>query len=76
MIYTECGGEVKFSAGTELVAVLNKLENSVKVFHVQSQQERLNVKLTLPSNITWHLRMPLICTSDGDNLLFWKVVPK
>ncbi|GJQ77428.1 hypothetical protein Trydic_g20826 [Trypoxylus dichotomus] len=76
LMYTEGGGEVKFSSGTELIAVLNKLENSLKVIHVQTQQERLNVKLSLPSNITWHLRIPIICGSDGDKLNFWKIVPK
>lgn len=75
-MYTEGGGEVKFSPGTELIAILNKLENSMKVVHVQTQRERLSVKLTLPSNLTWHLRIPMICVSEGDKLHFWKVVTK
>ncbi|XP_022901719.1 nucleoporin Nup37 [Onthophagus taurus] len=76
LIYTESGGDLKFNMSGEFLAIVNKLENSIKVFHVQTQQERLNATLSSPTNITWHFRYPLICVGDDRKLNFWKIPGK
>src|SRR5215510_7506753 len=76
LIHTEAGGDIKFSPIGDLVAAANKLENSLKVIHVSTLQERLNAKVSLPSNIAWHSSMPLVCIGDDYKLCFWKVATK
>lgn len=73
MLFLENGGNVKFSPQGELIAVVNSLDNLLKVLHVKSQAVKLIANLTLPTNVCWHYRYPLICIGDDFNLCFWKI---
>lgn len=60
----------------ELVVTVNRLEGSVKVSHVNTQQQRLSALAALPCNISWHFRLPVFCLGDDTKLCFWKISPK
>lgn len=70
------GGHVKWSPLGEMVASVNILEGLLKVSHTQSHQQLLNTRVSLPTNLAWHYRYPLVCTGDDTKLLFWKVLSK
>ncbi|XP_065158113.1 nucleoporin Nup37 [Atheta coriaria] len=76
LLFTQHGGSLRFSALGELVAAVNKLEGSLKVVHIHTLQQRLNVPIQLPTNVTWHSRLPVLCVGDDRRLCFWKVKSK
>lgn len=73
MLFLENGGNVKFSPYGELIAAVNSLDNLLKVVHVKTQTVKLIASLTLPTNVCWHYRYPLVCIGDDFNLCFWKL---
>ncbi|XP_028132214.1 nucleoporin Nup37 [Diabrotica virgifera virgifera] len=73
ILFPENGGRIAFSPQAELVAAVNSLDSTLKVFHVRSQAVKLTAGLTLPTNVCWHYRYPLICVGDDFKLCFWKV---
>ncbi|RZC40989.1 nucleoporin Nup37 [Asbolus verrucosus] len=76
LIFTEAGGHIRFSPFGELVAAVNGLDGTLKVMHVQNNQMKLSVPVTLPSNVSWHCRCPIVCIGDYMTLMFWKVISK
>ncbi|CAG9856616.1 unnamed protein product [Phyllotreta striolata] len=72
-LFSKNGGQIKFSPLGELVAGINNLDQMLKVFHVKSESIKLSASVTLPSNICWHYRYPLVCIGDDSKLCFWKV---
>ncbi|CAH0560041.1 unnamed protein product [Brassicogethes aeneus] len=73
VLFPENGGSIKFSPQAELLAATNSLEGTLKVVHVKSQATKLAANLTLPTNVSWHYRYPLVCVGDDRKLCFWKV---
>lgn len=73
MVFPENGGNVKFSSQGELLAAVNCLGNSLKILHVKSQVVKFTANVTLPTNVCWHYRYPLVCIGDDYTLCFWKV---
>ncbi|XP_060530158.1 nucleoporin Nup37 [Cylas formicarius] len=73
LVFSENGGQVRFSPHEELYATVNSLEGSLKVFHIKTQTIKLSVSVCLPTNIQWHYHYPLICVGDDSKLCFWKV---
>lgn len=76
LIFTEAGGHIRFSPSGELVAAVNNLDSTLKVVAIQNNQVKLAVPVTLPSNVSWHCRYPIVCVGDYTNLTFWKVAAK
>ncbi|KAB0800098.1 hypothetical protein PPYR_07978 [Photinus pyralis] len=76
LLHTADGGYLKINATGELVAFVNRLEGYVKVAMVNSQQQRLCASLDLPTSLTWHFRLPLLCVANDNKLCFWKVSNK
>lgn len=70
------GGFIKYNTTGELIATVNKLEGSIKVLHAKSQQEQLTSMALLPSNISWHYRLPIFCLADDGKVSLWKVSQK
>lgn len=73
ILFSENGGNLKFSPQGELIAVVNSLDGSLKIVHVKSQAVKLTAGVTLPTNVCWHYRYPLVCVGDDSKLCFWKV---
>lgn len=73
MLFLENGGNLKFSSHGELIAAVNCLDNHLKILHVKGQVVKLTASVTLPTNVCWHYRYPLVCIGDDYNLCFWKV---
>ncbi|XP_068908230.1 nucleoporin Nup37 [Tenebrio molitor] len=76
LLFTEAGGYIRFSPFGELIAAVNNLESTLKVVHVHNNQLKLTVPVTLPSNVSWHCRCPIVCVGDYMTLSFWKVTSK
>ncbi|KAJ8932453.1 hypothetical protein NQ318_019387 [Aromia moschata] len=76
MIFPENGGDIKFSRQGELVAAVNSLDGSLKIVHVKSQAIKLTGSVTLPTNVCWHYRCPIVCVGDDNKLCFWQVSAK
>ncbi|XP_023011543.1 nuclear pore complex protein Nup37 [Leptinotarsa decemlineata] len=76
LLFTENGGNVKFSPQGELIAAVNSLDRTLKIVHVRSQAGKLTASVTLPTNVCWHYRYPLVCIGDDYKLCFWKVSAK
>ncbi|XP_050301561.1 nucleoporin Nup37 [Anthonomus grandis grandis] len=76
ILFPENGGTIKFSPQGELVAAVNNLDGSLKVVHTVTQHQKLNVSLSLPSNVQWHYHYPIVCVGDDMKLCFWKVSTK
>lgn len=76
LLCTESGGYLRFGHVNELIGVVNQLDATLKVLHIPTMQERLNVQVCLPSNLTWHFRFPIVCIGDDGRLCFWKVSHK
>lgn len=66
---------MQFSPLGDLVATVNSLASCVKVTQLQNGQTKLDAKVMLPTNVTWHFRLPLICVGDDRTLCFWKINP-
>lgn len=75
-IFTEPGGQLKFSSSTDLVALLNRVENVLQVLQIQNKQQRLYTKVNVPTNISWHFQLPYVAVGDDTKVLFWKVSSK
>ncbi|KAJ8964037.1 hypothetical protein NQ314_005177 [Rhamnusium bicolor] len=73
IIFPENGGSIKFSPHGELIAGVNSLDGSLKIIHVKSQALKLTASVTLPTNVCWHYRSPVVCIGDDTKLCFWKV---
>lgn len=73
ILFPENGGTIKFSPQGELLAAVNSLDGTLKVLHTTTQNLKLNVSLTLPTNVQWHFHYPLVCVGDDSKLCFWKV---
>ncbi|CAH1159790.1 unnamed protein product [Phaedon cochleariae] len=73
IVFTENGGHIKFSPQGELVAAVNSLDSNLKIIHVKSQTVKLTAAVSLPTNVCWHYRFPLVCVGDDFKLCFWKV---
>ena len=73
LLHTDNGGDIKFCPLGNLVASVNKLDNSLKIIHINSQEQRLHVGVVCPTNVTWHFRQLLVCVGDDSMLRFWKV---
>lgn len=72
-INVEDGGHIKFNQEGNMVAVINSLSFNLKVTHLQSNQMKLNVPVLLPTNVSWHFRLPVVCVGDDRHLCFWKI---
>ncbi|XP_057651980.1 nucleoporin Nup37 [Diorhabda carinulata] len=72
-LFPENGGCIQFSPQGELIAAVNSLDGSLRIFHVKSQAVKLTAGVTLPTNLCWHYRYPLVCIADDFKLCFWKV---
>lgn len=75
VINTEDGGYMKFNQEGNLVAIMCPLAFNFKVFQLQNSQLKLNVPVLLPTNVTWHFRLPVVCIGDDRDLCFWKIDP-
>lgn len=64
---------MKFNQDGNLIAVVNSLSFNLKVIQHENNQIKLNTQVTLPTNVTWHFRLPLVCVGDDRHLCFWKV---
>ncbi|XP_017772692.1 PREDICTED: nucleoporin Nup37 [Nicrophorus vespilloides] len=73
-IYSSNGGNIKFSAFGELVACVNKLECSLKVTHTRTMQLKFSTFISLPTNVCWHFKLPILCLGDDKHLCLWKIV--
>ncbi|ENN79592.1 nucleoporin Nup37 [Dendroctonus ponderosae] len=73
ILFPENGGTMKFSPQGELLAAVNSLDGSLKVLHTTTQCLKLNVSVTLPTNVQWHFHYPLVCIGDDTKLCFWKI---
>lgn len=76
LIFTESGGNIKFSAFGELIAAVNNLGGNLKVINLQTNQIKLSVPVTLSTNIAWHSRCPIVCVGCYTKLNFWRIVSK
>nr|XP_008191668.2 PREDICTED: nucleoporin Nup37 [Tribolium castaneum] len=76
LVFTEAGGFVRFNSFGNLVAAINSLDSTLKIVDCQINQMKLSVPVTLPSNVSWHCRYPIVCVGDYMTLTFWKVVSK
>lgn len=76
ILFSENGGFIKFSPQGEHLAAVNSLEGSLKVLRTLTQNVKLNVTLSLPTNVEWHYRYPLVCIGDDSKLCFWKISSK
>ncbi|KAJ8972533.1 hypothetical protein NQ317_013848 [Molorchus minor] len=76
ILFPENGGNLKFSPQGELVAAVNSLDSSLKIVHVKTQAVKLTATVTLPTNVCWHYRYPIVCIGDDTKLCFWKVSGK
>ncbi|KAG5876269.1 hypothetical protein JTB14_013006 [Gonioctena quinquepunctata] len=72
IIFMENGGHIKFSPQGELIAAVNSLDKVLRVVHVKTQAGKLSANVTLPTNVCWHYRYPLVCIGDDFKLCFWK----
>ncbi|KAK4886425.1 hypothetical protein RN001_002696 [Aquatica leii] len=73
IIHAMNGGCLRINSSGELIASVNPLEGCLKVSLFNSQQQRLLVPVKLPTNVTWHFRLPLLCIADDNKLYFWSV---
>ncbi|KAK5643283.1 hypothetical protein RI129_007128 [Pyrocoelia pectoralis] len=76
LLHTVDGGYLKINGTGELVAFVNRLEGFVKVALINSQQQRLCASLDLPTSLSWHFRLPLLCVANDNKLCFWKISNK
>lgn len=76
LLFTEAGGNIKFSPFGELIAAVNNVDSTLKVVSVQNNHLKLTVNVTLPSNVSWHCRCPIVCVGDYKTLSFWRVTSK
>ncbi|KAL3265887.1 hypothetical protein HHI36_010078 [Cryptolaemus montrouzieri] len=73
LISTEAGGSLKFSPHGELIAALNPLEGTLKIFKTNSHEQQFSTFINLPTNFCWHYRYPIICAGDDNKFCIWKV---
>lgn len=76
ILHSFSGGFIKVNSTGELVASVNRLEGCVKVSLISTQQQRLSMPVLLPTNITWHYKLPIFCVGADQKLCFGKVSPK
>ncbi|XP_066252618.1 nucleoporin Nup37 [Euwallacea similis] len=73
LLFSENGGNIKFSPQGELVAAVNSLDGSLKAVHTITQSLKLTASVSLPTNVQWHLHYPVVCVGDDTKLCFWKI---
>lgn len=73
VIHVDGGGHMQFSPLGNLVATVNCLSSTLKVTQLQNGQTKLDVQAMLPTNCTWHFRLPIVCIGNDRNLCFWKI---
>lgn len=73
MIHVDGGGHMQFSPLGNLVATVNSLASCMKVTQLQNGHTKLNTSVLLPTNATWHFRLPIVCIGDDRTLCFWRI---
>lgn len=61
---------------SDLIGLVNRLAGTLKVVRMQNQQLKVCAKVNIPTNISWHFRLPYICLGDDTKLCFWKIISK
>ncbi|XP_045479741.1 nucleoporin Nup37 [Harmonia axyridis] len=73
LVFTEAGGYLKFSPQGDLIAALNPLEGTLKVFKTRLLELKFSTFISLATNFCWHYKYPLICVGDDSKFCIWKV---
>lgn len=73
LVFTEAGGYLKFSPQGDLIAVLNPLEGTLKVYTPKMLELQFSTFINLPTNFSWHYKYPLICVGDDSKFCIWKI---
>ncbi|XP_066583643.1 nucleoporin Nup37 [Prorops nasuta] len=73
-LHIDGGKMVKFSPLQDnILASIGQPDNLLKVTNIKSKQVLLCGRMSLIGGLTWHQKLPFICTGNNRELNFWRI---